>query len=212
MTWPHKGVLERAREVLTKRYPGETIEIVRLFDIAHVGWEADHQGTLATHDGIPEIVVIDDTGIPFGRPIADWLVDQVAEYRKLIAETESVLQSYRAMGGLFGEELLEARRKHHQRQIAIARREGESDVEYDERMRLWKLGEAGQPSTIGTLEEMKPAQPDLAEQPITSIDIAQRPGLPDHTDMHGNEWALQRGPGETDEEFERRKQLFAGNS
>lgn len=46
MTWADRAALARARERLTERYPGETVEIIETFDIAHIGWEADYQGAL----------------------------------------------------------------------------------------------------------------------------------------------------------------------
>jgi hypothetical protein len=139
MTWATESALAAADTILAERYPGETVEILQAFDIAHIGWEADHQGALISHDGMPEIVVIDAIGIPLGHSEADWLVDHLGEYRRLIAETEAMLDGYRALGGLFGPALSEARQKHHLRQLARARRLGESDEDYKRRMQTWHL-------------------------------------------------------------------------
>lgn len=139
MTWANAATLAEARERLAERYPGETVEIIETFDIAHIGWESDCQGALIAHDGMPQIVIIDETGIPFGRSTADWLVDQLNGYRRLIEQTEAVLARYRTLGGLFGPALFEARQKHHHRRLARARRPGESNKEYSKRMKAWNL-------------------------------------------------------------------------
>jgi hypothetical protein len=88
---------------------------------------------------MPEIVIIDETRIAFGRPTADWLVDQLSEYRRLIEQTEAVLARYRTLDGLFGPALFEARQKHDHRRLARTRRPGESDKDYRKRMKAWNL-------------------------------------------------------------------------
>ncbi len=42
------------------------------------------------------------------------------------------------------------------------------------------------------------------------VDETRRGGLADYIDRHGGEWTMQRDPGESDEQFERRRQLFVG--
>lgn len=87
----------------------------------------------------PKSSSLSETGIPFGRSTADWLVDQLNGYRRLIEQTEAVLARYRTLGGLFGPALFEARQKHHHRRLARARRPGESNKEYSKRMKAWNL-------------------------------------------------------------------------
>jgi hypothetical protein len=81
-----------AHDELAERYPGEHIEILDTFDLAYAGWECDSQGALITHDGVPELVIIDQVGD--SRPALDVLRDRLAEYHSLIAETERVLTRY----------------------------------------------------------------------------------------------------------------------
>ncbi|KFC68198.1 hypothetical protein FF80_01922 [Devosia sp. LC5] len=49
-----------------------------------------------------EIVIIDETGVPFDRSTAGWLVDHPGEYRRLIERTEAVVEGYCALGGPLG--------------------------------------------------------------------------------------------------------------
>lgn len=37
MTWANAATLAEARESLAERYPGETVENIETFDIAHIG-------------------------------------------------------------------------------------------------------------------------------------------------------------------------------
>lgn len=138
MSWANEFALEDAREWLAERYPDEQVDILSTFDIGYVGWEMDYQGALVTHDGVPELVIVDQTGVTNSRPVPDQLLERLEDYRRLIGETEAVLERYRHLGGTIGE------------------------------------------------------------------------ALADHVDGYGQDWMLQRDPGETDEAFERRKQLFAG--
>lgn len=99
MTWTDYDIhFEHALEVLAERFPGETIEIIEGFDIAYSGWECDANGALITRDGVPELVIIDQTGGDW-PPMTEQLEERLAEYRRLIAETERVLERYRKMGG-----------------------------------------------------------------------------------------------------------------
>ena len=95
-TWAYEGALENAREQLAERFPGEAIEIVDTFDIAHIGWEFDYQGALITRDGRPELVVIDATGSD-RQTVVEMLAERLSEYRRLIVCTEAILRSYWSM-------------------------------------------------------------------------------------------------------------------
>lgn len=94
----NESALERARELLADRFPHTVPAIIDTFDIAYSGWEADYMGALITRDGVPEIVVIDrfsgDT-----RPDIQQVREQLAEYRRLIDDTERVLKRYRELAG-----------------------------------------------------------------------------------------------------------------
>lgn len=57
---------------------------------------------LITMISTPEIVLIDETGVPFDRSTAGRLVDHPGEYRRLIERTEAVVERYCALGGPFG--------------------------------------------------------------------------------------------------------------
>ena len=92
-------VLGRARELLADRYPNSSPAILDTFDIAYSGWEADYIGALITVDGRPEIVVIDRFSGD-RRPDIEQVREQLAEYRRLIADTERVLARYQELGGL----------------------------------------------------------------------------------------------------------------
>ena len=75
MTWANAVTLATVRKTLAECYPGEAIEIIATFDIAHVGREADHQGVLITHDGLPEIAIVDATGFPLAtRARTGWSI------------------------------------------------------------------------------------------------------------------------------------------
>ena len=93
------GALDRARELLADRYPNTYPAILETFDIAWSGWEADYMGALITVDGVPEIVVIDRFSGD-RRPDIEQVREQLAEYRRLIADTERGLERYRELGGL----------------------------------------------------------------------------------------------------------------
>ena len=92
----NEGALERARELLAERFPGK-IEILECFDIAHVGWEGDSKSALITVDGEPHLVAIDQT-IDDARFESE-IVGRVAEYKRLLADTERVLKRYRELAG-----------------------------------------------------------------------------------------------------------------
>lgn len=90
--------LKRARELLADRYPNSSPAILATFDIAYSGWEADYMGALITVDGVPEIVVIDRFSGD-SRPDIEQVRDQLAEYRRLMADTERVLKRYSELAG-----------------------------------------------------------------------------------------------------------------
>lgn len=132
-SWLGRGALDE----LEAQYPGEAIEIIEPFDIGYVGWECDYQGALITRDGRPELVVLQR--IASEIPVVMVLQDRLAEYRRLLADTEAVLARYLQMGGLEGDALLEAQGAQHLRERARQRRPAESDDDYSARMRLWGL-------------------------------------------------------------------------
>lgn len=92
------GALERARELLADRYPKTVPAILDTFDIAYSGWEADYMGALITVDGVPEIVVIDRFSGD-RRPDIEQVREQLAEYKRLIEDTERVLKRYSELSG-----------------------------------------------------------------------------------------------------------------
>ncbi len=129
-TWATESALEHAAQVLAERYPSERIEILEAFDIAWSGWEFDYQGALITHDGVPELVIVDETGAG-DRPVPMRLREQIAEYGRLTDATERVLGRYRAMGGVLDYDL----RAVDGSLWRLRQRDGESDADYVERRR-----------------------------------------------------------------------------
>ncbi len=91
--------IEYALETLAERFPGEKLEIVTLFDIAHVGRECDSRGALILRDGVPELVIIDQRGGD-DRPVREILEAKVDEYERLIAATRNVLAQHMVLEGL----------------------------------------------------------------------------------------------------------------
>jgi len=136
-TWFDGWLGREALSELEAQFPGEEIEIVETIDLAYVGWECDYQGALITRDGRPELVILQ--GVASKLPVVMILRDRLAEYRRLLDQTEAVLAKYLEMGGLEGDALLEAQGAQHLRERAQQRRPGESDDEYGARMRLWGL-------------------------------------------------------------------------
>lgn len=92
------GALERAREQLAERYGGARVEILECFDAAWQGWDGDSKGALITVDGVPMLVGIDQT-IDEGRFESE-IVGRLAEYKRLIDDTERVLKRYRELAGI----------------------------------------------------------------------------------------------------------------
>lgn len=90
--------LERARRLLAERFPGAQIEILECFDIAYSGWECEYQGALISRDGVPEIVIVDRVGGD-RRPDIEQVREQLAEYKRLISDTERVLKRYSELAG-----------------------------------------------------------------------------------------------------------------
>ncbi len=138
-TWFDGRLGRDALSELEAQYPGERIEIVRPFDIAYVAWECDYQGALITRDGRPELVILQR--IASEIPVVMVLRDRLAEYRRLVHQTEAVLAQFLELGGVEGDALLEAQGAQHLRERARQRRPGESDDEYGARMRLWRLSD-----------------------------------------------------------------------
>lgn len=136
-TWFDGWLGRDALSELEAQYPGEKIDIIEPFDLAYVGWECDYQGALITRDGRPELVILQ--GGASELPVVMIIRDRLAEYRRLLDQTEAVLAKYLAMGGLEGDTLLEAQGAQHLRERARQRRPGESDDDYGARMRLWGL-------------------------------------------------------------------------
>ncbi|WP_332715802.1 hypothetical protein [Pelagibacterium mangrovi] len=99
MTWANEAERDRALAELEDRYPGQKIEIITAFDIANVGWECDSQGALIMRDGVPELVIIDQTGGD-DRPVREILESKVDEYERLAADTRNVLGQYMVLEGL----------------------------------------------------------------------------------------------------------------
>ena len=93
-----EGALECAREQLAERYPNTSPAILETFDIAYSGWECEYQGALITVDGVPEIVIVDRVGGD-SRPDIEQVREQLAEYKRLIADTERVLKRYSELAG-----------------------------------------------------------------------------------------------------------------
>lgn len=94
--WLDESNREYAIEALQKRFPGEHIVILEAFDVAWVGWEADYQGALITHDAVPELVVVDSTGHD-DVAVEVHLRSKVLDYRRLIDATAAVLDRYRVL-------------------------------------------------------------------------------------------------------------------
>lgn len=91
MTWAAGDIdFVHSRSQLAERFPGSSIEILDTFDIAYVGWEGDYRGALVRRDGVLEIVIVDRTGAD-SRPDLELVRLQLAEYRRLIDDTERVL-------------------------------------------------------------------------------------------------------------------------
>ena len=90
MTWANEAALEHAREVLKERYPGQAIEILTTFDIAHAGWEC----ALILLDGQPDLVIVDQVGGDI-RKVREILEAKVKEYERLIVDSERALARYR---------------------------------------------------------------------------------------------------------------------
>ncbi|AEQ52701.1 hypothetical protein [Pelagibacterium halotolerans] len=99
MTWANEGALKHAIETLADRYPGENIEIVSTFDIAHAGWECDSRGALIRRDGKPELIIVDQTGGD-DRPVREILEAKLDEYEELAAETRNALGQLLVLEGL----------------------------------------------------------------------------------------------------------------
>ena len=99
MTWSDdEAALEHAIERLQKRYPGEKIEVITAFDIAHVGWEFDYQGALVTRDGVAELVIVGQTSGD-DRPVREILEAKIEEYERWIGETKNVLGQHIVLEG-----------------------------------------------------------------------------------------------------------------
>lgn len=97
-TWSDsESALEHARSELAERYPGEAVEIVEMFDLGWVGWECDFQGALITRDGVPELVIVDATGVGRSNPVAVTLRERLVEYGRLIVETGAVLRRHQKL-------------------------------------------------------------------------------------------------------------------
>lgn len=80
---------------------------------------------------------------------------------------------------------------------------------HEDRIRLLG-GEAALPAGE-TLQARVPVRQEFTAETIIDIDMTRRPRLADDADRHGTEWMLERDPEESDEAFERRRQLFAAN-
>lgn len=93
----NESELARARELLADRFPDTSPAIIDTFDIAWQGWDGDSKGALITVDGVPMLVAIDQT-IDEGRFESE-IVKQLAEYKRLFADTERVLKRYRELSG-----------------------------------------------------------------------------------------------------------------
>ena len=139
--------LELARTNLAERYPGEAVEIVETFDIAHSGWECDDKGALITRDGAPEIVIVDRIGGD-PRPDIEQVREQLAEYRRLIVETEGALARYQELTSEAYDpaalevlrDLKPARRPDEHVVVPPQRVPGESDDDYERRRQLVENG------------------------------------------------------------------------
>ncbi len=129
-SWADNGsALDRARELLADRFPHTAPAIIDTFDIAYSGWEADYMGALITRDGVPEIVIVDrfsgDT-----RPDIEQVREQLAEYRRLIADTERVLRRYGELAGIADYV------DQHGGEWMLQRDPNESDADYAARKQL----------------------------------------------------------------------------
>lgn len=125
----NESALERARELLADRHPDASTAIIDTFDIAYSGWEADYMGALITVDGVPEIVIIDRFSGD-SRPDIEQVREQLAEYRRLIADTERVLRRYRELSGTVDHVDM------HGAEWQLQRDPGESDEDYAARRQL----------------------------------------------------------------------------
>ncbi|MAN77463.1 MAG: hypothetical protein CML24_09800 [Rhizobiales bacterium] len=134
--------LEYALSELAERFPGEKLEIISMFDIAHSGWECDSPGALIRRDGVPELVIIDQTGGD-ERTVREILEAKVGEYERLAAATRNVLAQQMVLEGLreFGTEPPqpgdEMPEEHCGYEYTLERNPGESDEEYAERKSLF---------------------------------------------------------------------------
>ncbi|UYO00184.1 MAG: hypothetical protein KIT02_02845 [Devosia sp.] len=129
----NESALDRARELLANRYPNSFPAIIDTFDIAYCGWECDYMGALITVDGVPEIVVIDRYSGD-RRPDIEQVREQLAEYRRLIAETERVLRRYGELAGTVDHVDM------HGAEWQLQRDPGESDEDYAARRLLFGDG------------------------------------------------------------------------
>lgn len=125
----NEGALERARELLGDRFPDTSPAILDTFDIAYSGWEADYMGALITIDGVPEIVIVDRVGGD-SRPDIEQVREQLAEYKRLIADTERVLNRYSELAGTLDHV------DQHGGEWRLQRDPGESDDDYAARRQL----------------------------------------------------------------------------
>lgn len=155
MTWSDdEAALEHAIERLQKRYPGQKIEIITAFDIAHVGWEFDYQGALIRHGGVPELVIVDQTSGD-ERPVREILESKLEEYERLAVETNHVLAQHMVLEGL-SEFATEPPRPGDEMpdRLTIRRKPDESDEAFEERKKLFDdLKKAGGRLVIG-IEEL----------------------------------------------------------
>ncbi|WP_417582950.1 hypothetical protein [Pelagibacterium sp.] len=168
MTWANEAELKRALEDLQERYPGEHIEIVTTFDIAHAGWECDSRGALILRDDRPEIVIVDQVGVDNGR-VRETLERKVDEYEKLAAETRNVLGQQMVLEGL-------------------PRREaGSEEVDFDlERDSAYHVAREVMRNRIATLS----AKIDRLESEIVDVGVAM--DALDYRDRDAIETAIER--------------------
>ncbi|WP_127753904.1 hypothetical protein [Devosia sp. 1566] len=69
-------------------------EVLGMCDIAWSGWEADFAVLLVRHpDGRKELVRLGETGMISGRT-EDILAERISEYRRLILQTEALLDAW----------------------------------------------------------------------------------------------------------------------
>lgn len=184
--WATASAMERAREWLVEAYPGETTEILETFDVAWPGWDGDDQGAIIRHGDTVDVVIVDGSYVVSHKPLLEQIADLVLDYHRLASDMTSVVRAY-------------------ERLKVDAARPVKNGSNYDE-------------SALAVLEGMGPVRRRTDHHVVPEMVAESAPAPPlldllsvepyDHVSQDGGAWLLPRDPGESDAEFELRKQLF----